>query len=233
VALKWYGARPNPRRLIFTARGLHSDTRLDGGGSDHWYWRFGTAGSAGLLSQMWASVRRMEWLAHYQRIVSEPTRRWCARACAVPWHAVRLYRLAHALQLRGHPTLALIASTVNRVMTGVDIEPNACFGPGLVIMHGHGLVVNGATRVGANAIVYQQVTLGGSRHGSEGSHHGRDAPTIGNNVTIYAGAKILGPVFVGDGAQIAANAVVIHDVPARAVVGGVPARLIVASPHEC
>ncbi len=133
------------------------------------------------------------------------------RIGAVNWHALRLYRLSHWLWLRGHRASALLVTAINRVLTGVDIGPGAEFGPGLVIVHGHGIVVDGRVRAGRNCALFQGVTLG--MRSVDGA-----SPTLGNRVTVWPGAKVLGAITLGDDVQIAANAVVIHDVPAGATV---------------
>jgi serine O-acetyltransferase len=129
---------------------------------------------------------------------------------AVDWHALRLYRLSHWLWIRGHRGSALLVTALNRVLTGVDIMPAAEFGPGLLIMHGHGTVV-GAIRGGRNCVIYHGVTLGA--RAADGGY-----PSLGDRVNVFPGAKVLGPVTLGDDARIGANAVVIHDVPAGATV---------------
>jgi serine O-acetyltransferase len=134
---------------------------------------------------------------------------------AVDWHAYRLYRLSHWLWLRGHRASAGLVAAISRMLTGVDIGPGADFGPGLVIRHGHGLVVAPSVRAGRDCALYQGVTLA-TRPGGVPPRDG--APTLGDRVTIFPGATVLGAITVGDGARIGANAVVIHDVPAGATV---------------
>jgi serine O-acetyltransferase len=139
---------------------------------------------------------------------------------AVNWHAVRLYRLADRLHRRGHDTAAFVCSAINRMLTGVEIEPGAQFGPGLVIHHGHGIVVNQNVRAGSGCQLYQQVTLGVDWRGSTAG------PVLGNRVAVLAGAKIIGGITIGDDAIVGANAVVLADVPAGRVAVGVPARIV-------
>jgi serine O-acetyltransferase len=148
------------------------------------------------------------------------------RLTAMSWHAVRMHRLAHRLQLRGHASAARVVCTLNRVLTGVEIEPGAVFGKGLTIMHGSGIVVNDTSEVGTDCIIYQQVTLGGDAHDRTGTRPPSRGPRIGDRVTLYAGAKIIGPVTVGDDSVVAANAVVLDDVPAGHTAVGVPARML-------
>jgi serine O-acetyltransferase len=127
------------------------------------------------------------------------------------WNAVRIYRLSKRLEQRGHKRLAKMLQALNLALAGVDIEPLAEFGPGLSLRHSEGIVVFGGVRAGRNCHLFQQVTLGVN-------HKKPGGPVIGDNVTIYAGAKILGPVRIGDGAVIGANAVVVRDVPPGAIV---------------
>lgn len=131
---------------------------------------------------------------------------------ALNWHALRLYRLSHWLWVRGHRASALVVAAINRVLTGADIGPGAEFGPGFVIVHGHGIVVDAGVRAGRDCAIYHGVTLG-RRSPVEGQ-----SPTLGDRVTVWPGAKVLGAITLGDDVQIAANAVVIHDVPAGTIV---------------
>ena len=108
-----------------------------------------------------------------------------------------------------------------RILTGIEIHPGAQIGERFFIDHGEGVVIGETTIIGNDVLIYQQVTLGGT-----GNEHGKRHPTIGNNVIIGAGAKVLGNITIGDGAQIGAGAVVLKDVPAGATAVGVPARII-------
>lgn len=134
-------------------------------------------------------------------------------------HAVWGYRLAHCLWRRGHRLLARVLSSATRFATGVDIHPAARLGPRLFIDHANGVVIGATTVMGADCVLFHQVTLGGVSM-TPGKRH----PTLGNGVMVGAGAKILGPITIGDGAKIAANAVVVKDVPAGCVAIGVPAK---------
>ncbi len=137
-------------------------------------------------------------------------------------HAIWAYRGAHALWRRSvllRP-LARAVSQLARAVTGIEIHPGAQLGPRLFIDHGMGVVIGETAVVGADVMLYHGVTLGG-RTTSPGKRH----PTLEDNVTVGAGAKILGPITIGEGARIGANAVVVHDVPADAVAVGVPARV--------
>jgi serine O-acetyltransferase len=144
------------------------------------------------------------------------------RLFAVSWHAARFYRLANRLHRHGNVAAARAVAAVSRSLTGVDIAPGATFGSGLVVMHGHGIFVDGGVQVGRDCQLFQQVALG-----KDGA--GRGSPTLGDRVVVFAGAKIVGAVTIGDDVVIGANAVVVDDVPAGAVAVGVPARIIPAS----
>ena len=135
--------------------------------------------------------------------------------------AVRMYRLANWLHRHGHRFLARAVSQHARHKTGIEIHPGATIGKGLFIDHGMGVVIGETAEIGDDCTIYQGVTLGGT-----GKHVGKRHPTIGNNVLIGAGAKILGPFTVGDNAKIAANAVVLSEVEEDTTVVGVPARAV-------
>lgn len=136
-------------------------------------------------------------------------------------HAVIMYRAAHQLYIRKHGTLARIVSQLARFLTGIEIHPGAKIGKGLLIDHGSGVVIGETAEIGDNCLLYQGVTLGGT-----GKDHSKRHPTLGNNVMVGSGAKILGPFKVGDGAKIAANAVVLEEVPPNCTAVGVPARIV-------
>ena len=136
-------------------------------------------------------------------------------------HAVLAYRLSHKLLLHHKPTLARIVSQTARFFTGIEIHPGARIGRRLFIDHGMGVVIGETAVVGDDCTIYQGVTLGGT-----GKDHGKRHPSLGNNVTVGSGAKVLGPFHVGDNAKIAAGAVVLKEVPANATAVGVPARVV-------
>ncbi len=136
-------------------------------------------------------------------------------------HAVLMYRAAHWLYVKNHGTLARVVSQFARFLTGIEIHPGARIGKGLLIDHGSGVVIGETAEIGDNCLLYQGVTLGGT-----GKDHGKRHPTLGNNVMVGSGAKILGPFKVGDGAKIAANAVVLEEVPPNCTAVGVPARIV-------
>ncbi len=139
-------------------------------------------------------------------------------------HALWGHRIAHRLWRTGHPLVARVVSSLVRVTTAVDIHPAATIGPGLFIDHAIGVVIGETTEIGADVTLYQGVTLGGTA-----LEAGKRHPTIGDRVTVGAGAKILGPVTVGSGSRIGANAVVVRDVPPDSVVVGVPGQVIARS----
>ncbi len=135
--------------------------------------------------------------------------------------AVAAYRLAHWLHRRRIRLLPGLVSQMAIYVTGAEIGPAAEIGPGLVVQHAPGLVIHGATRAGAGLNLQGAIVLGVSHAGREVP----ECPTLGDDVTIGAGAKVLGAVRVGDRATIGANAVVTRDVPADAVAVGIPARV--------
>jgi len=134
-------------------------------------------------------------------------------------HAVWAHRASHALWVRGHRLAGRLLSQFARASTGIEIHPGATIGRRFFIDHGMGVVIGETAEIGDDVMIYHDVTLGGRSLAKVKRH-----PTIGNNVTIGAGARVLGPITVGDGAQIGANAVVVRDVPAGAVVVGVPGK---------
>lgn len=135
-------------------------------------------------------------------------------------HAVWAYRLAHMLFKKNLKLLARIVSSISRSYTGVDIHPGARLGRRLFIDHANGVVIGETTKIGTDCVLFHQVTLGGVSM-SKGKRH----PTLGDRVMVGAGAKVLGPIHVGSDARIAANAVVVRDVPAGCSAIGVPARV--------
>lgn len=144
--------------------------------------------------------------------------------CYPGLHAVWSYRISHWLWRHNAKLAARLLSTVTRSVTGVDIHPAAVLGEGLLIDHATGVVIGETAEVGAQVTLYQGVTLGGTSL-SKGKRH----PTVGDRVTIGAGAKVLGPITVGHDSRIGANAVVVRPVPAHSVVVGVPGQVIARS----
>ncbi|MFV0402062.1 MAG: serine O-acetyltransferase [Oscillospiraceae bacterium] len=136
-------------------------------------------------------------------------------------HAILLHRPAHHLYRRGHFYSARLLSQLGRFLTGIEIHPGAKLGRGILIDHGSGVVIGETAVVGDNCILYQGVTLGGT-----GKDVGKRHPTLGKDVIVGAGAKVLGPFRIGDGAKIASNAVVLKPLPPGATAVGVPARIV-------
>lgn len=135
--------------------------------------------------------------------------------------AVRAHRRANWFYRHNLKFIARFISQHSRKKTGIEIHPAAKIGRGLFIDHGMGVVIGETTEIGDNCTLYQNVTLGGT-----GKDHGKRHPTLGNNVMVGAGAKVLGPFRVGDNARIAAGAVVLDAVPPDATAVGVPARVV-------
>lgn len=136
-------------------------------------------------------------------------------------HAIWSHRVAHAFYVRGWFTLARIISQMNRFFTGIEIHPGARIGKRLFIDHGMGVVIGETCEIGDDVVIYQGVTLGGS-----GKEKGKRHPTIGNNVVIGSGAKILGSFKVGDQCNIGANSVVLREVPDGSTVVGIPGKVV-------
>ena len=135
--------------------------------------------------------------------------------------AVRMHRRAHFYYKHNMMFLARLVSQRAARKTGIEIHPGATIGRRLVIDHGTGVVIGETTEIGDDVLIYQGVTLGGT-----GKDMGKRHPTIGNNVMISAGAKVLGPFKIGDNSRVAAGAVVLEEVPPNSTVVGVPARVV-------
>lgn len=135
--------------------------------------------------------------------------------------ALTRHRVAHKLYKKGFKFLATLISRRTRSKYGIEIHPAAQIGSGVVIDHGMGVVIGETAVVGDNCTIYQGVTLGGT-----GKDKGKRHPTLGNNVLVGAGAKVLGPFTVGDNTKIAANAVVLTEVPPDCTCVGIPARIV-------
>ncbi len=133
------------------------------------------------------------------------------------------YRVSHRLWTSGWQLLARMIAARSRRVTGIEIHPGARIGRRLVIDHGMGVVIGETASIGDDCVVYHGVTLGGKRPGDRNQSPDRRHPSVGNDVTIGAGALLLGDITVGDGARVAAQAVVTKDVPAGALARGIPA----------
>ncbi|MBI3352325.1 MAG: serine O-acetyltransferase [Nitrospirae bacterium] len=137
------------------------------------------------------------------------------------FHAVLLYRFAHVLWTFKIPLLPRVLSQFARFLTGIEIHPGARIGGGFFIDHGMGVVVGETTEIGENVTLFQGVTLGGT-----GKERGKRHPTLGDNVMVGVGAKILGGITIGEGVKIGANSVVLKSVPPYSTVVGVPGRIL-------
>jgi len=137
------------------------------------------------------------------------------------FHARQWHRLAHTL-FRWHiPFLPRLISHISRFCTGIEIHPGAKIGEGLFIDHGMGVVIGETAEIGDNVTLYQEVTLGGTSHQRKKRH-----PTLGNNVVVGVGAKVIGNITIGDNTKVGAGSVVVDSVPAGATVVGVPGRVV-------
>ncbi|MGE5526598.1 MAG: serine O-acetyltransferase [Rhodospirillaceae bacterium] len=146
---------------------------------------------------------------------------WEILTCYPGFHALLLHRLAHRCWVNGFKWLGRFISHLARWFTGIEIHPGATIGKRVFIDHGMGVVIGETAEIGEDCTLYHGVTLGGTSW-AKGKRH----PTLGKGVVIGAGAKILGPILVGDGAKIGSNAVVVKPVPAGATAIGIPARLV-------
>jgi len=138
------------------------------------------------------------------------------------FHALIYHKFSHFFFKIKWTGLARLISERGKFHTGIEIHPGAQIGKGLFIDHGAGVVIGETTVIGDNCTIYQAVTLGGRGHAKHTKRH----PTLGDNVLIGAGAKLLGNITVGDNASIGANAVILHDVPAGATIVGVPGKVV-------
>lgn len=136
-------------------------------------------------------------------------------------HAMGFHRIAHFLYKKRRFFLSRFVSQVGRFFTGIEIHPGAEIGKNLFIDHGMGVVIGETAVVGDNCTIYHQVTLGGT-----GKEKGKRHPTLGDGVLVSTGAKVLGPITIGSGAKIGANAVVLKDVPQNTTAVGIPAKVI-------
>ena len=141
--------------------------------------------------------------------------------CYPGFHAVLVHRLAHWFWVRRLYFLGRFASHMGRALTGIEIHPGATIGKAFFIDHGMGVVIGETSEIGDNVTLYHGVTLGGTTW-RKGKRH----PTIGNNVVVGAGAKVLGPVKIGDNTRIGANSVVISEIPSNSVVVGIPGKVV-------
>lgn len=142
--------------------------------------------------------------------------------CYPGLHAIMIHRISHSLYKRGLIVIPRVISNIARFFTGIEIHPGAKIGKKVFIDHGMGVVIGETAEVGDNVTIYQGSTLGGT-----GKEKGKRHPTIGNNVVISSGAKVLGPFTVGDNSKIGSGSVVLKEVPPNCTVVGVPGRIVV------
>lgn len=141
--------------------------------------------------------------------------------CYPGFHAILLHRIAHWFYQRGLVLIPRLISQLNRFLTGIEIHPGAKIGEGLFIDHGMGVVIGETAEIGDNVTIYQGVTLGGT-----GKEKGKRHPTLGNNVVVSTGAKVLGSMKIGNNVKIGAGSVVLKDVPDNCTVVGVPGKVV-------
>lgn len=171
--------------------------------------------SGGLFEPLWSDFRII-----FER--DPAARNWLEVVFCYPGlHAICLHRLAHWLHRRGVAFFPRLISHVARFLTGIEIHPGAQIGKGVFIDHGMGVVIGETAIVGDYTLIYQGVTLGGT-----GKENGKRHPTVGNNVVVGTGAKVLGNIQIGDRVRIGAGSVVLRDVPSDSTVVGIPGRII-------
>src|SRR5262252_4694678 len=141
--------------------------------------------------------------------------------CYPGFHAVLLHRMAHGLYRNGWFTLGRVISQFSRTWTGIEIHPGARIGRRFFIDHGMGVVIGETTEIGDDVLIYQGVTLGGT-----GKDTGKRHPTIGNDVVVGTGAKVLGNILIGNHVKVGAGSVVVRSVPDHSTVVGVPGRVV-------
>lgn len=184
-----------------------------------------------IMLQYICDVREVARVLHYIKYVKDEIQLIRERDPAIKssmevflypsFKAIMRYRLAHKLYLKKHYFLARWISQKTARKTGIEIHPGATIGKGLFIDHGHGVVIGETAILGDNVTLYQGVTLGGT-----GKESGKRHPTIGNNVMISAGAKVLGSFTIGDNSKIGAGSVVLKEVPPNSTVVGIPGKVV-------
>jgi serine O-acetyltransferase len=141
--------------------------------------------------------------------------------CYPGFHAILFHRFAHGLYKARVPILPRFISQISRFLTGIEIHPGATIGRRFFIDHGMGVVIGATTEIGDDVLLYQGVTLGGT-----GNEQGKRHPTLGNNVVVGTGAKVLGGIKIGSHVKIGAGSVVVHSVPDNSTVVGIPGRVV-------
>ena len=186
------------------------------------YWKRSRPLSLPPVTQLfpWWSMITSDFRIIFER--DPAARHWLEVLLCYPgFQCLLLYRLAHWLYQLKFPLLSRFLSHIARFLTGIDIHPGALLGQGICIDHGMGVVIGETAIVGDCALIYQGATLGGT-----GKEQGKRHPTLGKNVVVGAGAKVLGNIKIGDNVRIGAGAVVLHDVPANCTVVGIPGRIV-------
>jgi serine O-acetyltransferase len=168
---------------------------------------------------MFETVRR-DFQAVFAR--DPAVRHWLEVILAYPgFHAICLHRIAHYLWVQRVPVIPRVISHLNRGITGIEIHPGAKIGPGFFVDHGMGVVIGETTVIGEDCTLYQGVTLGGT-----GKERGKRHPTLGNEVIVSVGAKVLGAIEIGNRVKIGAGSVVLRSVPSHSTVVGVPGWVV-------
>ncbi|WP_373231259.1 serine O-acetyltransferase EpsC [Cohnella sp.] len=149
------------------------------------------------------------------------------------WNAIRLFRLSNLFYRKNFKKIAAFISMFNRVITGVEISPQAQIGKNFFIAHGNGIVIGAGSKIGDNCIIYHQVTMGVGRDSRFNPNGAADDkfPEIGDGVVIYARAKIVGGITIGNNCEIGANAVVLTNIPDHAIAVGIPAKVVEIKAH--
>lgn len=168
---------------------------------------------------MWRTLRR-DFVAVFER---DPAATGVVEVLLTyaGFHAIVFHRLSHWLWRMRIPVIPRLLSQLARFLTGIEIHPAATIGPGFFIDHGAGVVIGETSEIGESVILFQGVTLGGT-----GKERGKRHPTLGNHVVVGAGAKVLGPIVIGDHVKIGANSVVLRSVPPHSTVVGIPGKII-------
>lgn len=165
---------------------------------------------------------RSDWKAVFEH--DPAARNWLEVLTYPGLHAIFWHRIAHRLWQWNFKFLARLISQINRFFTGIEIHPGATIGNGFFIDHGMGVVIGETAEIGENVLLYHGVTLGGVSLEKKKRH-----PTVGDNVVIATGAKVLGAITIGNNAKIGANSVVLKDVPPDSTVVGIPGRIVIQS----
>lgn len=171
------------------------------------------------MIHMWQLIRA-DFLAEYDESGYQGRFRKTFHAMTSPgFQAIFLYRISHQLGKLRIPMIGMMLQRIAEVWTGISISPKASIGPGLIIYHFGGVIINGNAEIGRDCRIHHEVTIGNRQPGGP-------SPKLGDRVMIGAGAKLLGDITIGNDAEIGANAVVLNSVPEKAIAVGVPARVV-------